>query len=520
MKIKIFVLFLLFVFNSFIILAQYKNIVIDEQGSPNEPSIAINQKNPAQVVAGSNINNFYFSSDTGKTWTKGRLESKFGVWGDPVIMTDTNGHFYFFHLSNADQWIDRIVAQKSFDGGKTWPQDTYMGHFPGNNQDKHWAITDPANNNIYCTWTHFDKYGSSSPSDSSHILFSRSTDGGIIWSPAVRINKKGGDCIDDDNTTEGAVPAVGPKGEIFVSWAGPDGLVFDKSTDEGKTWLKNDIIVSDFPGGWNYEIPGIYRCNGLPVTACDLSKSEFRGTIYINWTDQRNGEKDTDVWLSKSSDNGNTWSEPIRVNDDLPGKHQFFTWMTIDQTTGFLYFVFYDRRNHSDLKTDVYLAISRDGGNSFENIKISESPFIPNNSVFFGDYTNISASNNIIRPVWARMDNFKMSILTALIDGSESSQTSEEPKFEESFFELFNNDPNPYNEKTAISFKLHRNSTVNLEIYNTLGNKISNQLNNKFFDAGKHTIVIDNAELNLKPGIYYYVFRVENKFKSKKMIIQ
>jgi hypothetical protein len=168
----------------------------------------------------------------------------------------------------------------------------------------------------------------------------------------------------------------------------------------------------------------------------------------------------------------------------------------------------------------VYLAISRDGGKSFENIKISESPFIPSNSVFFGDYTNIAAANNIIRPIWARMDNFKMSILTALIDGFEISPTTEEPKFEESFFELYNNDPNPYNEKTAISFKLHRNSRVNLEIYNTLGNKISNQLNNKYFDAGKHTIAIDNAELNLKPGIYYYVLRVENKIKSKKMIIQ
>lgn len=499
---------------------QFKNVLIDNQGSPNEPSIAINQKNPSQIVAGSNIDNFYFSSDTGKTWTKGKLKSDFGVWGDPVILTDTNGHFYFFHLSNADAWIDRIVAQKSFDGGKTWPQDTYMGHLAGNNQDKHWAVTDPRNNIIYCTWTHFDKYGSNNPKDSSHILFSRSLDAGKTWSPAKRIDQNGGDCIDDDNTTEGAVPAVGPNGEIYVSWAGPLGLVFDRSLDEGETWLNKDIIVSDFPGGWNYEIPGIYRCNGLPVTVCDLSQGQYRGTIYINWTDQRNGENDTDVWIVKSTDNGNTWSDPVRVNNDLPGKQQFFTWMAIDQATGYLYFVFYDRRNHTDNKTDVFMAISRDGGETFENFKISESPFYPNKNAFFGDYTNISVHNNIVRPIWARMENYNMSIWTALINGKKITTSISDLQFEDHFFELYDNDPNPYKGKTAISFKLYQPAVVTLDIYNSLGFKISGYINNKFYNSGKHIIVIDVDELNLKSGIYYYTLKVENKIKTKKMIIQ
>lgn len=65
------------------------------------------------------------------------------------------------------------------------------------------------------------------------------------------------------------------------------------------------------PGGWDYVIPGLQRCNGLPVTACDLSNGPNRGTIYANWSDQRNGTNDTDVWLSKSEDGGNNWkSDP------------------------------------------------------------------------------------------------------------------------------------------------------------------------------------------------------------------
>jgi len=51
--------------------------------------------------------------------------------------------------------------------------------------------------------------------------------------------------------------------------------------------------------------------------------------------------------------------------------------MDIDQTNGNLYFVFYDRRTYTDNQTDVYMAISTDGGTNFSNVKISESPFSP-----------------------------------------------------------------------------------------------------------------------------------------------
>ena len=105
-------------------------------------------------------------------------------------------------------------------------------------QDKAWIAVDPQTNNLYVTWTEFDYYGSNLSTDSSNIMFSRSLDAGASWSQAKRINKKAGYCIDSDNTVEGAVPAVGPNGEIYVAWAGPDGLVFDRSLDSGNTCCK------------------------------------------------------------------------------------------------------------------------------------------------------------------------------------------------------------------------------------------------------------------------------------------
>ena len=166
------------------------------------------------------------------------------------------------------------------------------------------------------------------------------------------------------------------------------------------------------PGGWAYSISGINRANGLPITTCDLSNGPNRGTIYVNWSDQRNGKDNTDIWLAKSTDGGETWSSPKRVNDDSSRRQQFFTWMSIDQTNGYLYFVFYDRRNYSNDSTDVYMALSKDGGSTFINRKISESAFLPNASVFFGDYTNLTVDNGVIRPIWTRLDGGSLSIWT------------------------------------------------------------------------------------------------------------
>ncbi|MFA4852125.1 MAG: T9SS type A sorting domain-containing protein [Bacteroidales bacterium] len=503
--------------------AQHTNVLIGDQGYPEEPTIMINPKNTNEIVAGANIDKYYYSKDGGLTWTEGTLASSYGVWGDPCIIVDTAGSFYFFHLSDLDppagNWIDRIVCQKADSVDGQWSDGSYTWVDGIKAQDKEWAVVDRNNNIIYVTWTQFDKYPfpiPADPTDSSIILFSRSIDGGQTWSVPVRINKIAGDCVDSDNTTEGAVPTVGPNGEVYVAWAGPEGLLFDKSLDSGNTWLDNDIFVSDIPGGWDYTISGINRCNGLPVTACDLSNSPYKGTIYINWTDQRNGTTDTDVWLSKSTDGGNTWSAAKRVNDDVPGKQQFFTWMTVDQVTGYLYFVFYDRRNYNDTRTDVYMAVSKDGGETFANFKISNSPFIPDEDVFFGDYTNISAFNNVIRPVWARYDPGQLSILTAIVDTSFLGVNNHD---EPEDFSLEQNAPNPFVENTYIGFKLHKPALVSLKVYDIFGREMAAMINNEKYNTGKYIRHFDAAQYNLPSGVYYFSIISNEKMLTRKMLL-
>ncbi|MDZ4749837.1 MAG: T9SS type A sorting domain-containing protein [Saprospiraceae bacterium] len=500
--------------------AYSQNILINDQGFPNEPSIMMDPLHPNVIIAAANINQYYISLDTGRTWSVRTLQSSHGVWGDPAIAVDINSNFYFFHLSNpsSGNWIDRIVCQKTTDNGQTWNDGSYTGLNGTKAQDKQWFAIDRTDNTIYLTWTQFDVYGSKNPQDSSAILFSKSTDAGETWSQAVRINKISGDCVDSDNTVEGAVPAVGPNGEVYVSWAGPEGIVFDRSLDKGLTWLDSDIPVDPMPTGWDYTISGIYRANGLPVTTCDLSNSSYRGTIYINWSDQRNGSNDTDIFLAKSTDGGNTWSAPIRVNDDAPGKQQFFTWMTIDQTNGYLYFVFYDRRHHDDDSTDVYLALSKDGGQTFNNRRISESPFKPNAGVFFGDYTNITAHNGIVRPIWTRFQKGKLSIWTHLANGQDFT-TAIAPESNSSLSLDFESYPNPSSDEIYVSYKLHTRSVVSLSLLDMNGHIIKRIIAEEKKGYGKYVEKIEPSKLNIPAGVYILQLEVDNTVTTVKQVI-
>ena len=116
--------------------------------------------------------------------------------------------------------------------------------------------------------------------------------------------------------------------------------MFNRSLDQGLTWLTNEIPIDPMPSGWDYAVPGIYRANGLPVTVCDVSGGPNNGTIYVNWSDQRNGASNTDVFLAKSSDGGKTWTAPVKVNNDHSNRQQVFTCLSSDQTNGIIYFDF------------------------------------------------------------------------------------------------------------------------------------------------------------------------------------
>ncbi len=376
-----------------------------------EPAIAVNPNNPKEIIAGTVLNDYYYSKNRGKSWRSMTLKSPYGVNGDPVVLIDPRGYYYYFHLSNPEGGtkLDRIVCQRTSTLNDEIKTVGYT-EVNGKMHDKHWAAIDPNSGAIHLAWTQFDKYGSKDPGDSSIIVYSKSMDRGQTWTKPLRISKLAGNCLDDSGTIEGVSICIGLNSEVFVAYCLNDAIYLNYSLFDGLTWHNEDIKIADQIGGWSFSIPGIYRMNGFPSLQMDVSQSAYRDRLYLSWSDQKNGENDTDVWLIYSIDLGKTWSKPKRINDDAPGKQQFMSTLRVDSKTGTLAALFYDRRNHDDWSTEVYLAISQDGGLHFKNIKISEEAFLPEPKKFFGDYLALDIFDGYVHAMWPEMHQGKIKL--------------------------------------------------------------------------------------------------------------
>jgi hypothetical protein len=502
-------LILFFVTNLF---AQTPNIQIGFPADwPNEPSICMNPANPDQIVIGTVPDHCYTSGDGGYTWQHEVLTSPWGVNGDPVLLADNSGNFYYFHLVSD---LSRVVCHKMEGFGSPWNSGSYTAVYNTYDIDKEWAAYDPVHGNLYTSWTRFNTWGSSNPSDSTDIFISKSTDGGETWGEQKLISNMGGNATGGPGSVHGSYPTTGPNGEVYVAWWSPAGLMFDKSTDEGETWMDTDVNVTGFPVQWIVSIPGIQTGVSFPVIACDRSGGANNGTIYINWTDRRGTPGDANIWLVKSTDGGTTWSAPKKVNDDASNKHQFFNYITIDQVTGKLYVIFYDRRDYTNTNTDVFLAISDDGGETFMNHKISETPFIPFSTLFFGHYIGVAAHNDKVFATWMRMDDGELSLWGAPIDPATVGKAPETAIP----LSLAQNAPNPFRENTFFSFKLESPSVVSLIVTDLFGKTVATLIDGKTMSAGKHVTSFEPEKYNLPSGMYQYSLMTNRKTVTKKMV--
>lgn len=360
----------------------------DSLQSPNELSVAANPLKPGNWVVGANINQLYITQDSGLSWKETEQKSSLGPYGDPVILADSSGIFYHAHLSKTPgkprpDYLDRMIVQRSSDGGLTWNDGVGVGFNQGKVQDKEWLSVDqipgsPYKGTIYMSWTEFDVYGSTNPEHRSRIRFTKSSDQGLHFSNPIIVSDSTGDCQDDDNTLEGATTAVGPNGEIYIVWAGQGKIWFDKSLDGGNNFGK-DMNIGKQTSGWTYDVPGIYRSNAMPFIQCNHQTGE----LFIVYTDSLNGSHQ--LILLRSKNKGKTWEKDIYKPDG--GKHIFFPNMEINSETGKVAVLFYQNNSSQDSLSTKLLLIGPKGDK--EIIQIGPSFPIPGKDIFFGDYIDL-----------------------------------------------------------------------------------------------------------------------------------
>jgi len=373
---------------------------------PSEPHIVINRKIPGNIVGGSILDNVYYTGNDGKQWTHTRLSSPYGVYGDPVLISDNDGRIYYFHLAagkNFQHWLEGIVMQYTDDGGKTWSSGVLIGKNGSKQQDKPWPAIDYNTGRLAVSWTEFDRYGSKDPGDKSRILISFSGDKGKTWTKPVKINDIDGDCLDDDNTVEGAIPVFDDAGNIYVVWAYNGKLWMDYSTDGGITWHKDRIIGSQ-TAGWNFTIEGIYRANGLPVFFRDKKEN-----FYVVYGDK---PKSATINIIVSQNKGQTWSNPYTLPNNE--RDQFLPAADFMDSREQIVLLYYDRSRTQGTKTEVSMAFFTPDGNLLHTETLTSMPFQPVPQIFFGDYIGLDIYRNRIAAIWTEMNDQKTRIRAAL----------------------------------------------------------------------------------------------------------
>lgn len=473
---------------------------------PIQPKILFACANTINLNTGFISEGIYVSTDAGVSWygsdtCKGAPISYHR--GDPGIAIDKNGNFILIRLG----FIPGLYSHYSTDLGLSWSNQKQIA---SEDQDRAALISDivPSSNyygRTYAVWVEF--------SPPFPVVFAYTDDGAKNWSQPKRINNpiqrgQGGDAaISPDGEIYicwAAVISVSPFTEDFIGFA--------LSTDGGTSWsVKENIIDINGIAGVLTQKSNI-RVNGLPRIDVDKSNGPRNGNIYIVTTqiNKYPAGNDPDIILYKSTNKGISWSDGVRVNQDdfNNGKIQYFPAIHVDDMGG-INIIFYDDRNTTSDSTGVFLARSIDGGDTWSEYEISDHNFKPLpigglGQGYQGDNINITSTGNFLVPVWMDNSTGIYQIWTCRINFLELGVEQEKIELQSSFY-LFQNYPNPFNKSTMVQYWLEHGSNVVIKIFNIYGEMIR-FYNEGYKIRGLYNFIFNSNEL--ANGIYYYQMNV------------
>lgn len=301
--------------------------------------------------------------------------------------------------------------------------------------------------------------------------------------------------------------------QIYETGIGFGKILFRKQLPNN---LKNTAALTNVAAlkntNVNYVVRGL-RLKSNPIIGCDTSRSEYRGRIYICWTDERYGTANRDVFIAYSDDKGEHWTEPILVTYLPNHKEQFKPQMTINPYTGYLYITYFDRQNYVDTtKTDLYLAASYNGGLKYDYYKLNTTPLNIGPDYLLNSKTKILNSNNL-EIYWSQVfikgkktTNYMVSINQQAFNEYHKNYTGLEFVTEKTI-----------SFKDTVIIKWHCNKDIELSVGLTkpLAPGFERVLfKNKKYKAGNNSFIIDTKKTGLEKDTYtlFFYYRGRNNY--------
>jgi len=494
--------------------ASGENIVGD---AANEPSIAVDPTNPNRMVIGwrqfDNVNNNFrqagygYSTDAGETWTfPGVIDP--GVFrSDPVLDVDANGNFYYNSLTSDANDNMSCKVYRIEDNGVVWDGGTYA-----QGGDKQWMRVDktngPGSGNNYSFWTSY--WSICYPGS-----FTRSTNFGNSYE----------DCIQVAGDLSWGTLAIGPEGELYIVGAGNQAdIMVTKSTtaqnaESNVTWDFTTPV--DLDGYLTAQVPvnpvGLLGQAWIDV---DVSDGPGRGNVYVLASVVRSTINDSgDVMFAKSSDGGQTWSAPMRINNDLgTNDYQWFGTMSVSPN-GRIDVIWLDTRDAPDNSTlsALYYAYSLDQGETWsENEKLSDSfsPLIgwPQQQKM-GDYFDMVSDNESAHLAWANTLNGEQDVYYGRISPQTVGLNDSPNNTQHLSLSI---SPNPSHDQSVIRYDLPVRAYVKLTVVDVCGRVVENLVNAEQ-EAGFHRVIFNANELT--EGVYYCHLQAGAYTATKRVVL-
>ncbi|MEO0095483.1 MAG: hypothetical protein ABIL66_06280 [candidate division WOR-3 bacterium] len=411
---------------------------------------------------------FARSTNSGTTWAETLMyETTYPSDCDPCIVVNDSGHICYVWLSyNVSNYTGDIYLTKSRDWGRTWgPSLCLTPGTASSLDDKPWAAVD--GNYMFLTWY---EYGTS-----YNLMFKRSTDYGQTWSTAVSIGSGG----------NGTMAFRGTGQNLFVGWGMQD-IRLNRSTNLGATWLGQQTIITC---PWSPPTTP-YRLNNIP----SFATSRDRTRLYVVFADSRWGNNQLDVSFSRSTDQGVTWSTPVKVNDTPAGDTtlQFYPWIAVDPNDN-IHVVWHDTRGRSRYWIGQYYAYSTNYGTTWSvNQRVSDTVAYAN--TFIGDYTACTAGSQYIAALWCDCRNGQTNpdiYFSRCLNQIGVEEFAKNKSIKSELQLLFQN---PFTKRSKI---MYHPSDAELSIYRIDGQKVS-------------SVTV--------PGVYFVQLKKDNHIIIRKLV--